>query len=321
MSALDLLPSVGSESALLLLAAAGSFVTVLALGRAAMPGNAVAARARAHAQRRRQLRAALLSPGRRGRAASMSFAKHLVERLKLNRGPESKTAADRLAQAGIRSRDAVAVFLALRCILPVIFAASSWIAVTTLGLDDASTTTPLLVATVGAILGCFGPNLVVGRLLQRRKKAVQKGLPDALDLMVICAEAGLSLDAMTARVAREIAPSAPELADELGLTAIELGFLPNRRAALQNLTRRVELPAVRGLVNTLVQTERYGTPLAHSLRVLAAEFREQRMLRAEEKAARLPATLTVPMILFILPALFIVLIGPAIIQVVATFGK
>jgi tight adherence protein C len=128
----------------------------------------------------------------------------------------------------------------------------------------------------------------------------------------------LSLDAALTRVSREIGFSAPDLADEIGLTAVELGFLPNRRQALMNLAKRTELPAIRAVVNTLVQTERYGTPLAHSLRVLSSEFREERMLKAEEKAAKLPATLTVPMILFILPTLFIVLVGPAIIQVMDT---
>jgi tight adherence protein C len=114
--------------------------------------------------------------------------------------------------------------------------------------------------------------------------------------------------------------AAPHLADELGLTAVELGFLPNRRQALMNLAKRTNLPAIRGVTNTLIQTERYGTPLAHSLRVLSTEFREERMLKAEEKAHKLPAILTVPMIVFILPCLFVVLLGPAIIQVVATFG-
>jgi tight adherence protein C len=136
-----------------------------------------------------------------------------------------------------------------------------------------------------------------------------------LDLLVICAEAGLSLDAALNRVADEMTASAPALADELALTSVELNFLPERRMALDNFARRADLPAIRGVVNTLIQTEKYGTPLSQSLRVLSAEFREQRMLRAEEKAARLPATLTVPMILFILPTLFIVLVGPAMIDV------
>jgi len=148
----------------------------------------------------------------------------------------------------------------------------------------------------------------------KRRLALQKALPDGLDLLVICAEAGLSLDAALNRVADEMTASAPALADELALTSVELNFLPERRMALDNFARRADLPAIRGVVNTLIQTEKYGTPLSQSLRVLSAEFREQRMLRAE-KAARLPATLTVPMILFILPTLFIVLVGPAMIDV------
>ena len=138
---------------------------------------------------------------------------------------------------------------------------------------------------------------------------------------MICAEAGLSLDTALNRVADEMAVSAPQLSDELALTSVELNFLPERRMALGNLAKRVDLPAIRGVVNTLIQTEKYGTPLAQSLRVLSAEFREQRMLKAEEKAARLPATLTVPMIMFILPTLFIVLVGPAMLGVYDQMSK
>jgi tight adherence protein C len=140
-------------------------------------------------------------------------------------------------------------------------------------------------------------------------------MPDALDLMVICAEAGLSLDAALDRVSREMRPSCAELAEEVGLTGVELGFLPNRSQALQNLSDRVPIHGIVGLVNTLIQTEKYGTPLAQALRVLSAEMRNDRIMAAETKAAKLPATLTVPMILFILPPLFVVLLGPAILKV------
>jgi tight adherence protein C len=136
-------------------------------------------------------------------------------------------------------------------------------------------------------------------------------LPDALDLLVICAEAGLTVDAAFNRVAKELGKAYPELGDEFGLTAIELGFLSERRQAFENLATRVDLEAIRGVVTTMIQTEKYGTPLASALRVLSAEFRNERMMRAEEKAARLPAIMTVPLILFILPTLFIVILGPA----------
>jgi tight adherence protein C len=207
--------------------------------------------------------------------------------------------------------------MALRVGMPVVFAAVALV------ITVAHADMPLmmrLTAVVGAaVAGAYAPILALRRVIARRQHRIRRQLPDSLDLLVICAEAGLSLDAALTRVARDLGPAAPQLADELGLTAVELGFLPNRRQALQNLARRTDLPAIRGVVNTLVQTERYGTPLAQALRVLAAEFREERMLKAEEKAARLPAILTVPMIIFILPTLFVVLIGPAMVRVVHNF--
>jgi tight adherence protein C len=243
----------------------------------------------------------------------------MVERLRLTRSEDSRKAADQLAQAGMRSRDALIVFISIRLVLPLICAVGAWLL--TQGIVGAKATMlhQLMGAGLGLALGVYGPVLGLKRMIKRRYRKLTKALPDALDLLVICAEAGLSLDGAMTRVAREMGGAAPELADEFGLAAIELGFLPNRTEALRNLTRRVDLPTIRGVVNTLMQTERYGTPLAQSLRVLAAEFRDQRMMRAEEKAGRLPATLTVPMILFILPTLFIVLIGPALIQVIHTF--
>jgi tight adherence protein C len=161
------------------------------------------------------------------------------------------------------------------------------------------------------VLSYKGPDLYVGNLEKKRTSAIRKGLPDALDLLVICAEAGLTVDAAFHRVAKELGKAYPELGDEFALTAIELGFLTERRTAFENLSMRVNLDAVRGVVTTMIQTEKYGTPLASALRVLSAEFRHERMMRAEEKAARLPAIMTVPLILFILPVLFIVILGPA----------
>ena len=164
----------------------------------------------------------------------------------------------------------------------------------------------------GTLVGAYkAPDLWLTNKVKKRSDAVRKGLPDALDLLVICAEAGLTVDAAFNRVAKELGKAYPELGDEFGLTAIELGFLNERRNAFENLATRVDLEAIRGVVTTMIQTEKYGTPLASALRVLSAEFRNERMMRAEEKAARLPAIMTVPLILFILPTLFIVILGPA----------
>ncbi len=172
-----------------------------------------------------------------------------------------------------------------------------------------------------AALGYFGPDFFVSRQRVVRLKRIERGLPDGLDLLVICAEAGLSLDAALKRVADEFVSMVPELSEELLLTSVELNFLPDRRQALLNLSQRVDVPSLRGVTATLIQTEKYGTPLAQALRTLSSEFRENRLLKAEEKAARLPAILTVPMIVFILPALFIVLAAPAFIKVAEKVGN
>jgi tight adherence protein C len=161
------------------------------------------------------------------------------------------------------------------------------------------------------VAGYKGPEMFLKNKASKRTNEIRKGLPDALDLLVICAEAGLTVDSAFNRVAKELGRAYPELGDEFALTAIELSFLTERRQAFENFAYRVDLDAVKGVVTTMIQTERYGTPLASALRVLSAEFRNERMMRAEEKAARLPAIMTVPLILFILPVLFIVILGPA----------
>ena len=227
-----------------------------------------------------------------------------------------------LAQAGLRSNEAMVRYLFARVLMPFVFAA--------LVLVDSYTTHFLhiliadrwrtLSAVVAAVLGFFAPDAFIKNLIKKRSHQIELGLPDALDLLVICAEAGLSLDAGLQRVARELEPTWPELAEEFGITAAELTYLPDRKLAFENLNARTNMAPIRGVVNTLLQTAKFGTPLAQSLRILAAEFREARMTRAEEKAARLPAMLTVPMILFILPTLFIVLLGPAALNVIDTFS-
>ena len=303
------------------LAAVANVVVVVILYRAFLANDGMGARARAHAKRRRELRTQLLSPTRSaGRTKSVVAVRGLLERLKLTRSEEGRKAAELLARAGWRSPDALTVFLGLRLAMPVgtgIFF-YLWTPAVFHGLAPVAHG---LAALAGVAAGAFSPSIFVRNTVTNRGQKIQKGLPDALDLFVICADAGLSLEAALTRVAREIGPGCAELSDELGLTAIELGFLPNRRDALQNLAKRVDTPSIRGLVNTLAQTEKYGTPLSQALRVLASEFRNLRMMKAEEKAARLPAILTVPMIIFILPPLFVILLGPAIIQVLAALPK
>jgi len=295
-------------------------ITLVALGQALLPENSMAGRLKSHLRRRDNLRTDRLQVRQRIanlRTAPMGSLRTILARLKLLTGDDARRCGEILMHAGFRSRDALTIFMAMRVLMPAVFGFAALAVLLAVGqLAMMMKLTGIIGAAVG---GAYAPFLVARRLISRRQNLIRRQLPDGLDLLVICAEAGLGLDAALTRVARDLGPAAPQLADELGLTAVELGFLPNRRLALQNLVRRTDLPAIRGVVNTLVQTERYGTPLAQALRVLAAEFREERMLRAEEKAARLPAILTVPMIVFILPTLFVVLIGPAMVRVVENF--
>lgn len=306
---------VGYDTLLALIVGVVTFLSVVSLWGSLVEDRPRASRVRALVRRRLEL-----NPGQdrrqgrrrgRSRAGLLGLAAHQLRRL---RAGQTEKGSAKLQRAGFRSREAAAIYLGARLLSPALSVAGALALGSWLGGPVASGGGVFALAIL-LPLGLFAPDLYLANKAAKRRQALQKALPDSLDLLVICAEAGLTLDAALNRVADEIGPSYPELADELTITSVELNFLPERRLALLNLAKRVDLPAVRGVVNTLVQTERYGTPLAQSLRVLSAELREQRMLRAEEKAARLPATLTVPMIVFILPTLFVILVGPALLDV------
>jgi tight adherence protein C len=309
---------VGSATLFVLMALA-------AVWHALVARDPMAGRVKALAERRTALRTATRTRQNRAgmdlRSSGLSFMRQAVLKLKLMRGGHVEQTALRLARAGWRSRDAVIIYLFAKAILPIMLGGGALLFFSFTSHAPVAPTIRIGLAVVLAIMGLFGTDIWVKNVADRRVKEMTKAMPDALDLMVICAEAGLSLDTALTRVGREIAVTSPCLAEELSLTAIELGFLPSRHTALNNLMNRTNMANLRALVNALIQTERYGTPLANSLRVLSAEFRDQRMLRAEEKAAKLPAKMTVPMIVFIMPALFIVLGGPAIIQVMHTFSR
>ncbi|MHA1568580.1 MAG: type II secretion system F family protein, partial [Alphaproteobacteria bacterium] len=294
--------------------------------RAFLAPNPRADRLKSLARRRDELRAELGAPRRRAalrrpRERGLGLARHIVRRFNLVRGGHAEKAVLRLAQCGWRSRDALAVYLVAKLVLPALFGVAGLLVFQVFHLVTLAPMQGFFAVAALVVAGAYAPEIYLRNQRTKRQQAIQKGLPDALDLLVICAEAGQGLNAALDRVAREMAKSAPPLAEELTLTGIELNLLPERRQALENLAKRTDLAPVRGVVNTLLQSEKYGTPLAQSLRVLAGEFRNERMMRAETKAARLPAILTVPMIIFILPPLFIVLIGPAILRAVDMLGK
>ena len=323
MNFADLIPAgVSPEDAMVVMAGAAAFISILIVWFTLLERDPGAKRAAAVAERYGTLKAALGGGRRRRKAeASVNIARRVVDSLKLNRGRPTVKLSDRLAQAGLRSRDALVVFLFMKVALPIVLGLAALIYLYVLNPQMLGPEKSLLVAFGATGLGLFLPDIYLKNVADKRREKIRKSMPDGLDLMVICAEAGLSLDATFNRVAGELGSAAPEMAEELSIAAVELGLLPERRQALENLQRRVNLPQLRAMVGTLQQTEKYGTPLAQALRVLASELRDQRLLKAEDKAARLPAILTVPMIIFILPCLFVVMLGPAILRMIDGLGK
>jgi len=315
----DLLPQGFSAiDAIALFAGLAAFTAVLAVWNGLVLRDPMAGRARSIAMRQKALQAGLVAPNQRSErkksAEALNLMQRIIEKLNLLRSQQAEQIKDKLAQAGWRSKEGVVLFLFFKICMPFVFGGLSILVLSSINNAQVQPMMQVLIAMVAVVIGAYAPEIFIKNATQKRQLELQLGLPDALDLLVICAEAGLSLDAALKRVAKETAHASPEIADEFSLTSVELGFLSDRKIALDNLNKRTQLPSIRGVVNTLAQTEKYGTPLAHSLRVLSAEFRKERMMKAEEKAAKLPATLTVPMILFILPPLFTVLLGPAIIK-------
>jgi tight adherence protein C len=311
------------ETAITVMAAVAAFGTVCVVWVALLVPDLMSVRAKRLRHRQDELRADLMSVRRQAqhKAAAVGLMRRVIQRLNLLKTKTGSKTLERLAQAGWRSKDALVTFLFMKLVLPFVFGGVAFVLLKVLHIIVLADPLPIVVSLAAVGLGAYAPEIFVKNAITRRQKVIQRGLPDAIDLLVICCEAGLSLDAALNRVAQEIQRAAPEVAEEIRLTAIELGFLPERRQALDNFLKRCPLPAVRGIVTTLLQTEKYGTPLASALRVLAAEYREERMLKAEAKAARLPAMLTVPMIVFIMPSLFIVIIGPAALSVLDQFIK
>jgi len=305
------------DDALMAAAALDAIITVLVVWNSLLVRDPTAARIRELSRRRDSLMSDLRVAQRHStRAKGIGFMHRVVSKLKLLGNDKARGVSDKLARAGMRSRDALITYLFIKLILPVCFGGFAGFYFYGIGVFNLSPLMRMAAVMASMVFGAFLPDIYIKNIADKRRDKIRKNLPDALDLMVICAEAGLSLDAALKRVAKEMALSSAETADEFGLTSVEIGFLPDRAQALKNLMRRCDLPGIRGVVNTLMQCEKYGTPLAQSLRVLSAEYRNERLMRAEEKAARLPAILTVPMILFVLPPLFIVLIGPGILRFV-----
>jgi tight adherence protein C len=300
------------------LAALATFAALVAIYAVTTVRDPMAKRIKALNERREQLKAGIVASTskRRKKITNRNEAadrvRSVLSSLKMLQADQVEKAQIKLMQAGIRSKDLAFVVIFARFVLPVLIGGTTVVGVYLLDWFPDWGSFKRYAFVASSLIGSYkAPDLWLKNKITKRTNAIRKGVPDALDLLVICAEAGLTVDAAFNRVAKELGKAYPELGDEFALTSIELGFLTDRRSAFENLARRIDLDAIRGVVTTMIQTEKYGTPLASALRVLSAEFRNERMMRAEEKAARLPAIMTVPLILFILPVLFIVILGPA----------
>ena len=309
------------------LAGLAAFAVIMAIYAAVTIKDPMAKRVKGLNARREELKAGIVTSNAKKRQSlvrktdATDKMKQRLDSMKVLQQSQIDDVAQKLAHAGFRNKELAVYVIGARMVLPIVLGI---IGVVMIYLVDYFPAWGSMkrIGAMGALLylGYKGPEMFLKNRADKRTVEIRKGLPDALDLLVICAEAGLTVDAAFNRVAKELGRAYPELGDEFALTAIELSFLSERRQAFSNLAYRVDLESMRGVVTTMVQTERYGTPLASALRVLSAEFRNERMMRAEEKAARLPAIMTVPLILFILPVLFIVILGPAACSIADAFA-
>ena len=253
------------------------------------------------------------------RSAQVSNWKRIIGALRLQNMVDSKMVRQRMVQAGRRGQVPVMVFAVAHIVSPLALMIFSALFVFGPGGSEMAIATKILSILGAGAVGFLMPTVIVSNMIQKRQLGLMKAVPDALDLLVICVESGASLEAAFNRVADELDEISADLAEEFGITVAELAFLTDRREALDKLAQRTGLPAIKSLTTSLIQAEKYGTPLAGALRVLAQENRDARMSAAEKKAGALPAKLTVPMIVFFLPVLFIVLLGPAVIKAMEKF--
>ena len=308
---------------ILALAALTVFASIVGLAYPLLQSDPLASRLKNVTKRREELskqQNERLRETRRQRASSrVGFMKMVLNRLRLQGQTTSRGLRSKLARAGWRGQVPMITYVFARLTMPLALGLVA--ALILFGADKPGLTTnvKLLIGFAAAACGYYLPGIIVANVIQRRQHELMRHFPDALDLMVLCVEAGLSLDSALTRVGSDIEENSVVLAEELGLTSAELALLGDRRAAFENLADRTGLEDFKSFTMALIQAERYGTSLGVILRILAKENRDARMTRAEEKAGRLPATLTVPMITFFLPVLFVVLIGPAIVQTIRTF--
>jgi tight adherence protein C len=303
------------------LGAIAAAATVLTLAMPLLDGDALNKRMKAVGSEReiirmRERERLKIEQGGNLRAKSPAeYMKRTVEELKLGKWLGTEDAKTRLAMAGYRGQGAETGFLFFRLIMPIVFFLLTLLYVFAINDFGQPAGMRIGMALGGAYIGMKAPELYLSNITSKRQLSMKRSFPDSLDLMLICVESGMSIEHAFRRVAIEIGSQSVAMAEELTLATAELSYLSERRQAFENLARRTGLESVKSVTTALIQAERYGTPLGTALRVLAQESRDQRMNEAEKKAASLPPKLTVPMIVFFLPVLFMVIMTPALVGV------
>jgi tight adherence protein C len=310
----------------MVLAGVAAFATITSFVLPLLSGDRLDSRMKYVSSERERLRAERMArmaeEQRQGRLRKepKSFMKQVVEQLNLRKALETEETREKLKMAGLRGQAPVVAFLFFRATLPLLTFGLTFFYFFFVNDYGLGSLERFGLSIGGAYLGFYLPNIFISNLIQRRQQSIKRAFPDSLDLLLICVQAGMSIESAMNKVAGEIGSRSLELAEEFSLTTAELSYLQDRRQAYENFGKRTGLPTVRAVGTSLTQAERYGTAVSQALRVLARESRDMRMAEAEKKAAALPPKLTVPMILFFLPVLFIVILGPAFLQVMAIRG-
>lgn len=308
-----------------ILVAVSAFASVITLAMPFMSSDKLQSRLKHVSTERDVLRArhrAMLEQGKgqaRLRQSNEGYMQQAVKQFNLSRLLETKETRDRLKMAGLRTQKHVITFLFFRAVLPFVAAGAAFVYLYITGGLGLPPLLRVVAVLFIAYIGFYIPNIFVTNMISKRQLSIRRAFPDALDLLLICVESGMSIEAAFNKVSEEIGSQSIELAEEMSLTTAELSYLQERRQAYENLAKRTGLPGVKGVVTSLIQAERYGTPVGQALRVLAQENRDMRMQEAERLAAGLPPKLTVPMVLFFLPVIFIVILGPSAIQIMDKF--
>jgi tight adherence protein C len=310
---------------MMLFAAIAASATVLTLAMPLVATDTLSKRMKSVALEREKIRQRERERLARGekvqlRRSPKQYVQKVVDSFNLNKWVGQEEAREKLVQAGYRGQAPYVTYLFFRLVTPVVMLAFSLFYMFVVLELDYPPMVKTAVAIFSAYFGMHMPYLFLKNKIQRRQLSIKRAFPDALDLLLICIESGMSAEAAFKRVSEEIGTQSIPLAEELTLTTAELSYLQDRRQAYENLAKRTDLEGVRSVCMALQQAERYGTPLGQTLRVMAQENRDMRMMEAEKKAAGLPPKLTVPMILFFLPALFVVILGPAVIRVMSSAG-